>query len=87
MKKAKAGSKSDDDGSSGGSGGDMPASKHKQMAILLIKERNKLIERLVQLQHRNTQVEQTLKQVKACVDVCVNWVCVNWGLCVHLGVA
>ncbi len=51
-------------GGEGEEGGDgISPARHKQMAILLIKERNKLIDKLLQLQQRSTQLEATLKAV------------------------
>ena len=52
-------------GSGGATGDDISPNKHKQMAILLIKERNKLIDKMLQLQQRNVQIEQTLKSVSS----------------------
>ena len=37
------------------------SAKHKQVALMLIKERKKIMEHMVVLQHRNSQVESTLK--------------------------
>ena len=48
---------------------DISPHRHKQMAILLIKERNKLIDKLLQLQQRATQLENTLKAVSVEYDV------------------